>query len=117
LTEKFGGDEQRLRNKLALARFRMPEDATFDVIFASQNADNIGEIINKALHKIEEENPERLTDIFTVNFNSQATRGQISQRNKMLRAIISDFAKNINPHISQKSLTMVMLVRELTKAF
>ena len=90
---KYGGDEQRLQNKLALSRFRVPDGCTFDDIFEQQNADNIGEIINKALHKIEDENDERLHDIFTVDFNSQATLGQTGQRNKMLRDIINDFAK------------------------
>jgi len=93
LEKKYGSDKQRLESKLELARFRVPTGSTFDDIFAQQNADNIGEIINKALHAIEDKNEEHLSGIFTVDFNSQAVLGQTSQRNKMLRDIINDFAK------------------------
>ncbi len=93
LETKFAGNERRLQSKLALARFKLSKDSTFDYIFDNQNEDNIGELINKALHSIEESNPERLKEIFTVDFNNQAILGQTSQRNKMLRGIINDFAK------------------------
>lgn len=93
LEKKYGKDKERLESKLELARFRVPKGATFDDIFAQQNADNIGEIINRALHAIEDKNDEHLNGIFTVDFNSQSVLGQTSQRNKMLRDIINDFAK------------------------
>lgn len=93
LEKKYGKDKERLESKLDLARFRVPTGATFDDIFAQQNADNIGEIINRALHAIEEKNNEHLDGIFTVDFNSQSVLGQTNQRNKMLRDIINDFAK------------------------
>lgn len=93
LVAKYGKDKERLAGKLELARFRMPETATFDYIFQNQNADNIGELINKALHQIEDANDDRLRGVFSVDFNSQAILGQTTQRNKMLRNLISDFAK------------------------
>ena len=93
LEQKYGKDKERLESKLELARFRVPNGATFDDIFAQQNEDNIGEIINRALHAIEDKNEERLHDIFNVDFNSQATLGPTSQRNKMLRNIINTFQK------------------------
>lgn len=93
LVEKYGKDSVRLKSKLAIARFNVPEDATFDYIYDRQTEDNIGELINKALHKIEESNPDRLKEIFTVDFNNQAILGQTAQRNKMLRGIINDFKK------------------------
>ena len=93
LEEKYGKDKDRLKNKLELARFRVPDGVIFDDIFNRQNEDNIGEIINLALHKIEEENEESLNGIFNVDFNSQATLGPTSQRNKMLRNLINTFQK------------------------
>jgi len=93
LEEKYGKDKDRLKNKLELARFRVPDGVIFDDIFNKQNEDNIGEIINLALHKIEEENEESLNGIFNVDFNSQATLGPTSQRNKMLRNLINTFQK------------------------
>jgi type I restriction enzyme M protein len=93
LIARYGDNSERLKNKLAIARFRIPDGMTFDNIFSKQTEDNIGEIINKALKKIEDANEDRLKDIFSVDFNSQAILGQTSQRNKMLRDIIGDFAK------------------------
>jgi type I restriction enzyme M protein len=93
LTAKYGADKARLESKLKLARFRIPDGASFDEIFSQQNADNIGELINKALHKIEDENEEQLRGIFSTDFNSEAKLGPTAQRNKMLRDIINNFAK------------------------
>ena len=55
--------------------------------------DNIGELINIALHKIEDANEAHLKGIFTVDFNSQSVLGQTDQRNKMIRNLINDFNK------------------------
>lgn len=93
LTEKFGDNKERLANKLELARFKVPEKASFDYIYENQSEDNIGELINKALHKIEDANEDRLKGVFSVDFNNQAVLGTTSQRNRMLRNIINDFAK------------------------
>ena len=93
LKTRYGNDKARLKNKLKFSRFRVPEDATFDYIFDNQTEDNIGELINKTLKKIEDENEESLEGIFTVDFNNQSVLGQTNQRNKMLRGIINDFAK------------------------
>ena len=62
-------------------------------IYEQQNADNIGELINKALRKIEDANESHLKGIFTVDFNSEAILGQTNQRNKMIRDLITDFNK------------------------
>lgn len=93
LIKRFGNNKERLESKLALSRFKIPASTSFDDIYAQQSADNIGEIINKALHKIEEANDDRLKDIFSVDFNSQSILGPTAQRNRMLRNIIADFAK------------------------
>ncbi len=93
LKQRYKENEEFFKIKLECVRFKIPEGTTFDDIFEQQNEDNIGEIINKALHKIADCNSQQLRDIFTVDFNSQAVLGQTSQRNKMLRGIINDFAK------------------------
>ncbi len=92
LKARYGDDKDRIALKLKNARFVLPEGATFSDIYENQNADNIGELLNIALHKIEEANGP-LHDIFTVDFNNQSVLGQTSQRNKMLRDMISDFSK------------------------
>ena len=93
LTERFGDDKERIAMRLSNARFIMPEGASFYDIYNQQSADNIGELINIALHKIEDANEAHLKGIFTVDFNSQSVLGQTDQRNKMIRNLINDFNK------------------------
>ena len=93
LKERYGDDQERIELRLKNARFILPKGSSFYDIYAEQNADNIGELINIALHKIEDANSTQLHDIFTVDFNSQAILGQTSQRNKMIRDMITDFNK------------------------
>ena len=93
LKERYKDDQERIELRLKNARFILPKGSSFYDIYAKQNADNIGELINIALHKIEDANSALLHDIFTVDFNSQAILGQTSQRNKMIRDMITDFNK------------------------
>ena len=93
LKERYGDDQERIELRLKNARFILPKGSSFYDIYAEQNADNIGELINIALHKIEDANSAQLHDIFTVDFNSQAILGQTAQRNKMIRDMIADFNK------------------------
>lgn len=93
LKERYGDDQERIELRLKNARFILPKGSSFYDIYAKQNADNIGELINIALYKIEDANSAQLHDIFTVDFNSQAILGQTAQRNKMIRDMITDFNK------------------------
>lgn len=93
LQERYGNDKERIELRLKNARFVLPEGASFYDIYEQQNADNIGELINKALRKIEDANEAHLKGIFTVDFNSEAILGQTNQRNKMIRDLITDFNK------------------------
>lgn len=79
----------RLKNE----RFVIPEGASFFDLFKKLEADNLGELINVALHKIEDSNGTRLEGIVTVDFNSDAILGKTEQRNKMLRNLMTDFSK------------------------
>lgn len=91
LVERYGDDKERIKMRLKNARFVMPTDASFYDVYAQLSADNIGEILNVALQQIEDANDEKLHDIFTVDFNSQAILGPTAQRNKMIRDLLSDF--------------------------
>ena len=93
LKERYGDDKARIELRLKNARFVLPEGASFYDIYAEQNADNIGELINIALRKIENANETHLKGIFTVDFNSSSILGQTSQRNKMIRDMITDFSR------------------------
>lgn len=102
--ERFEGDEKRVEEKMKLDRFYLPVDATFDAIYEKIESDNIGEEINKALHKIEDENKNKLEGIFQVDFNNEAVLGKLSQRNKMIRNLIQDFQKLDLSEISEDVL-------------
>jgi len=91
--ERFGNDKKRIEEKMKLDRFYLPPKASFDYIYSIIEQDNIGEEINKALHRIEDANKEKLDGVFSVDFNSESTLGKLVERNKMLRHLIHDFAK------------------------
>ncbi len=91
--ERFGNDEKRIEEKMKLDRFYLPPKSSFDYIYEKIEEDNIGEEINKALHRIEDSNKEKLDGVFSVDFNSESILGKLDQRNKMLRNLIQDFAK------------------------
>lgn len=91
LKDKYGENEERIKMRLQNARFVMPDGASFYDVIAQKNADNIGEILNKALRSIEDANEEKLKGIFTIDFNSQSVLGATDQRNKMIRDLLDDF--------------------------
>ena len=93
LVDRYGSDKDRIALRLKNERFVIPEGASFFDVFKKIDADNLGELINVALHKIEDANSSRLEGIVTVDFNSDAILGKTEQRNKMLRNLITDFSK------------------------
>ncbi len=52
--ERFGKDEARIKEKMKTDRFYLPPGTSFDEIYQKKELDNIGEVVNKALHKIED---------------------------------------------------------------
>lgn len=103
-SKRFEGDTKRIEEKMKLDRFYIPEDSTFDVIYEKIESDSLGEEINKALHKIEDENKDKLEGIFQVDFNNEAILGKLPQRNKMIRDLVQDFAKIDLSEISEDIL-------------
>lgn len=93
LEKRYGGDEERIALRLKSARFVIPEGASFHELYQNKSADNIGELINVALHAIEDANGEQLDGLFAIDFNSDAVLGKTDQRNKMLRHLMDDFAR------------------------
>jgi len=93
LTKRYGDDRERIALRLKNERFVIPEGTSFYDIYKKKNADNIGELINIALHAIEDANGDRLEGLFAIDFNSDAVLGKTDQRNKMLRHLMDDFAR------------------------
>jgi type I restriction enzyme M protein len=89
----YGNDEELIKRKLKRERFYLPENCTFDYIYERRSEDNVGEIIDKILAKIEDQNMEKLEGVFrNISYNSEKL-GQTKDRNKRLKDLINDFAK------------------------
>lgn len=91
-TERYNGDVQRIQRALSRERFVLDEKSTFDYLYSKRNDPEIGEIINKALERIENENAGKLRGVFrNIDFNSEAVLGKAKERNAMLRSLLEDF--------------------------
>lgn len=94
--ERYEGDKERIERAMSRDRFILDEKSTFDYLYSKRNETNIGEIINKALERIEEENKIKLRGVFrNIDFNSEVVLGQTKDRNAMLKHLLDDF-KNLN---------------------
>lgn len=92
--ERYGNDEARIKEKMKLDRFYLPEGTSFDELYQKIELDTLGQEINKAFHKIEDSNKEKLQGLLTsLDFNSENRLGKLESRNKMLRHLIHDFHK------------------------
>lgn len=91
-TERYKGDEIRIQRALSRERFVLEETATFDYLYSQRHNTEIGEIINKALAKLEDENTGKLRGVFrNIDFNSESVLGKTKERNSMLRSLLEDF--------------------------
>src|SRR5439155_19005435 len=52
--DQFGGDEERIGRRMARERFVLPDGCDFASLYRQRRADNVGELINIALDKVEE---------------------------------------------------------------
>jgi type I restriction enzyme M protein len=93
LVEQYGDDKERIALRQKNLRFMLPEGTSFYDLLKKKDEDNIGELINIALHAIEDANGNRLEGLFSIDFNSDAILGRTDQRNKMLRHLLTDFSK------------------------
>lgn len=93
-TKRYDGDEQRIQRALSRERFVLDEQSTFEYLYSKRNDPEIGEIINKALERLENENTGKLRGVFrNIDFNSEATLGKAKERNAILRSLLEDFNK------------------------
>jgi type I restriction enzyme M protein len=91
--EKYKGDEIRIERALRNERFQVPNECTFDYLFEQRNENNLGELINIALEKLEDANRSKLERVFrNIDFNSEANLGQTKDRNRRLKNLLVDFS-------------------------
>jgi len=94
LLKKYNGNKEMADRQIKLDRFCLNDNSTFDFLYQNRNASNIGEIINKGLENIEEENKTKLRGVFkNIDFNSEAKLGNTKSRNSMLKDLLDDFNK------------------------
>ncbi|HBJ2608369.1 type I restriction-modification system subunit M [Clostridium sporogenes] len=90
--KQYDGDEVRIERRMNRESFQIPKEARYDYIYENRNADNVGEVINKALEFIEEANRGKLDNVFrNIDFNSEAELGKTKDRNRLLQNLIIDF--------------------------
>ncbi|MDX2286079.1 MAG: type I restriction-modification system subunit M [Bacteroidia bacterium] len=93
-TERYQGNEVRIRRALDNERFQVPEASTFEYLFDNRNAPNLGELINIGLRELEDANRLKLERVFrNIDFNSEANLGQTKDRNRRLKNLLADFAE------------------------
>ncbi len=91
--EKYKGDNVRIERALRNERFQVPNECTFDHLFEQRNENNLGELINIALEKLEDANRSKLERVFrNIDFNSEANLGQTKDRNRRLKNLLVDFS-------------------------
>jgi type I restriction enzyme M protein len=100
-TKKYNGDEQRIQRALTRERFVLDNESTFDYLYSKRTDSEIGELINKVLERIENENTGKLRGVFrNIDFNSEAVLGKAKERNAMLRTLLEDINKlNLKPSV------------------
>lgn len=93
LKKEFGDDTERIKRRLERERFRLDETCTYDYLFQHRNDNQIGQLINQALEKIEEDNKAKLEGVFrNIDFNSDMQLGETKERNARLKNLIEDFS-------------------------
>ncbi|WP_152020824.1 type I restriction-modification system subunit M [Aliarcobacter butzleri] len=93
LQAEYGDKTDRIEAKLKKEKFRLDENCTFDYLIKHQEAANLGDIMNKLLERIEEDNRDKLEGIFrSIDFNNKNKLGDTKERNTILKNLIEDFS-------------------------
>lgn len=89
---KYDGKMDRVEKQLSREKFTLDETCTFEYLYENRNRENIGEIINSSLERIEEDNKGKLEGVFrNIDFNSEAQFGRTKEKNAMLKHLLEDF--------------------------
>src|SRR5277367_1320906 len=76
-SKQYGDDEERIRRKLDRERFVLPKGASFYDLYSNREADDLGDLINKALDAVETQNKGKLEGVFrNIDFNSESNLGR-----------------------------------------
>lgn len=93
LEKQYNGNAQRIEAKLKKERFFLDKTCSFDFLLSQKEAPNLGELINTALEKIEQDNAQNLEGIFrSIDFNNKNKLGDTKERNALLKNLLEDFS-------------------------
>lgn len=96
--EKYNGDEERTDRAMAMERFIVPNNSSFQHLYEHRNEPNIGELMDIAFADLEEANREKLTSedgagIFrNISFNS-SNLGDVKDKNTRLKNLLIDLSE------------------------
>lgn len=90
---QYNRNTERVDRTMRRERFILPEGHGFGDLHAARNADNLGELINITIDKIETENRPKLNGVFqNIDFNTEQL-GTTRDRNRILKNVLEEFAK------------------------
>lgn len=89
--KRYPDDPEMVARQLKRERFILDDEASFEYLFERRGAENIGELIDIALAKIEDDNRGKLEGVFrNISFNSE-NLGRTKDRNRRLKNLLEDF--------------------------
>ncbi len=90
--DEYNGDERRVERAMRNERFALTETSAFDYLYDNRTDNEIGQKINVALAEIENNNSEKLRNVFrAIDFNSTVDFGETKDKNAILRNLLEDF--------------------------
>jgi len=96
LIEECKGNMKKVDALMKRERFSIPKGTHFKDLYTKKNENNIGEIIQNALAKIEKSNLKKLEGIFrNVNFDDARILGDTTQRQRILEGLLKIFNKEV----------------------
>ncbi|WP_028328737.1 type I restriction-modification system subunit M [Brachyspira alvinipulli] len=111
--------EKSNKNILSKIDYKISDVSSFDYLYSMREEYNIGEIINRALHEIEKQNPDKFEGIFNnIDFNDSSKFGNI--KNTILKNLLEDFndpALDLRPSVLYNNDVMGDVYEYLIKNF
>lgn len=97
--KKYPNNADMVKRQMKRERFYLPEESSFDYLYENRNESNLGELIDIALTKLEDENRSKLAMVFrSISFNSETAFGPTKQRNQILKNLLNDLSElNLEP--------------------
>jgi type I restriction enzyme M protein len=93
LHKKYNNNQDRIAKAIKLEKFILDDKCTFEYLLTQKESSELGQVINKVLEKIQEDNLEKLEGIFrSIDFNNEIHLGNTKQRNAILKHLLEDLA-------------------------